>query len=536
MCYDVFISYHRDNNYFVGRLFKDLQEHYFNPFLDIKDIGSGRYDQQIYNAIDECKHFILVLSSNTLRCCWNPKDWVRKEVEFAIKKKKHIIVIQLQDFKYPLFIPDSLKPIKHLQAIFPSPETFDDSVNQVVDSLNDTNWTAYDDSVFEKNERYIRKKKFIMFICITVIFLLFLSFSYKAIKDEKVIQTCLLVRDASGVWLDTEIMSASVGDEIEYRIQVTGITCDDDPVITLDIDKSLRLVSGSLELKKISGEDVALLPDGDITEGIHIKSYTSENDVFIDFSLHVYNYDLSLSDNLLYTRMKTVNEEKVTDDYCVLEVSFIDKESNNDPLASGWGDSAGGRNVYSTVQVNDDYILGDTITFNSITDWIIGDERNFVGAIKDTGVPLNKDTIWHANEIFVTEEGTYIIRMYIHNDNPNGESAVAEDVYALFSLPTVTGRTLGVHGYIESSNALPERYWDGVTFKSNRDFYLLYVDGSATLINNGIGSADGYPLPNEIIVSQGAMIGYDKIDGRIPGGELYDATVLIKVKVIFPEE
>ena len=44
-----------------------------------------------------------------------------------------------------------------------------------------------------------------------------------------------------------------------------------------------------------------------------------------------------------------------------------------------WGDSAGGRTVYTLDEINAGK-LGDTITFNSITNGKIGDERNFVGA------------------------------------------------------------------------------------------------------------------------------------------------------------
>ncbi|MBR3180436.1 hypothetical protein IKF57_02850, partial [Candidatus Saccharibacteria bacterium] len=51
-------------------------------------------------------------------------------------------------------------------------------------------------------------------------------------------------------------------------------------------------------------------------------------------------------------------------------------------LVSAYGDSTGtkeGRPVYTIEQINKD-VLEDKITFNSITDGKIGDERNFVGA------------------------------------------------------------------------------------------------------------------------------------------------------------
>ena len=80
---------------------------------------------------------------------------------------------------------------------------------------------------------------------------------------------------------------------------------------------------------------------------------------------------------------------------------------------------------------------------------------------------------------------------------------------------------------MDSSNATPTRYWDEVTLKSNDNFYLEYVDGSAKYSNGKMGTVS---LPNDVIIS-GAMLGYDKLDGRIPGCYDYDGEVTIQVKV-----
>ena len=56
--------------------------------------------------------------------------------------------------------------------------------------------------------------------------------------------------------------------------------------------------------------------------------------------------------------------------------------SSNDidtSVGGGWGDSDGGRPSYTIGQI-DSGVLGDTITFNSISDGKIGDEKNFVAA------------------------------------------------------------------------------------------------------------------------------------------------------------
>ena len=140
-------------------------------------------------------------------------------------------------------------------------------------------------------------------------------------------------------------------------------------------------------------------------------------------------------------------------------------------LVSAWGDSSNGRPSYTISQINSG-LLGDTITFNSISDGKIGDEKNFVGAKLSSS---NTD-IWNADEINVKDGETYTIRLYVHNNSPKGYEAVAKDVKASISVPTTVGKTQTVIGYLNSSNATPNRYWDEVKLVSSEDFYLEYVD------------------------------------------------------------
>lgn len=189
---------------------------------------------------------------------------------------------------------------------------------------------------------------------------------------------------------------------------------------------------------------------------------------------------------------------------------------------NAWGDSNHGRASYTIAQVNAG-VLGDTITFNSISDGKIGDEKNFVGAklTSDTG------TTWNANEIRVTNGETYTIRIYVHNNSPKGTDKIAENVTASFSLPTTVASEQTIIGYLNSSNANPTRYWDEVKLVSDQDFFIEYVEGSAKYTNAKMGTV---ALPNEVITS-GATLGYDKLDGKIPGCYEYDGVVTIEVKV-----
>lgn len=256
--------------------------------------------------------------------------------------------------------------------------------------------------------------------------------------------------------------------------------------------------------------------------------------------------------------MKLPNKNKLTVAICIaiiLDILFI-------PITvSAWGDSDGGRPSYSLQQINED-VLGDQITFNSIeitdTDnaWYkehynkdlpqstITHEKNFVGARENTNTA--KD--WSGNDIVVEDGKEYSIRLYVHNDNPNDYNAIAENVKVAFSVPETSSKLVQVNGFIESSNAVPNKYWDYVNFQSDVPFHLEYVYGSALLENNGFASVNNiYNVPgggngpvklSDDIVdnADGTLIGFYGLDGRVPGCYKYAEYVTIRVKVVYDHD
>lgn len=200
-------------------------------------------------------------------------------------------------------------------------------------------------------------------------------------------------------------------------------------------------------------------------------------------------------------------------------------------MAYAWGDSGGGRPSYMTDEVNNG-ALGETITFNSISDnpALGGDEKNFVGARR-----VDSDSaVWNANTIAAEDGGKYYIRMYVHNDNPGGVDAVAKDTTVRFDVAEGSGTEVEMQGFITSSNASPAEYYDSVRFTSDTAFHLEYVPGSAFIENNGIAAGSGMGLSDEIVETEnGVLIGYDALDGNLPGGYPYAAYVGIEVKVVY---
>lgn len=165
----------------------------------------------------------------------------------------------------------------------------------------------------------------------------------------------------------------------------------------------------------------------------------------------------------------------------------------------------------------------DYITFNSITNnpVIGGDEKDFVG-IREVG----SNTKW-TNNMKVQNGKEYYVRMYVHNNAASNLNLVAENVVAKLNVPTTTAKNVTVQGQISASNAKPNTVWDEATFSSDNDFNLAYVAGSALFENNGMGTTK---LPDSIVNNTGAKLGYDKLDGKIPGCFQYAGYVTVKVK------
>lgn len=192
-------------------------------------------------------------------------------------------------------------------------------------------------------------------------------------------------------------------------------------------------------------------------------------------------------------------------------------------VLGGWGDSDGGRLSYTIGEINTG-ALGNQITFNSVSDGVIGNEKNFVGA-KAKSEPV--DT-WNGNSINVQDGEIYTIRLYVHNNNPKGKESIAEDVRATFILPTTVSKLHKISGCLDCSNAKPTCYWDCVTLLSDEYFYIEYIKGSARYTNSELGTVK---ISDEVIMSDGVLLGYDKFNGKIPGGYEYHGVVIIDVRV-----
>lgn len=165
------------------------------------------------------------------------------------------------------------------------------------------------------------------------------------------------------------------------------------------------------------------------------------------------------------------------------------------------------------------------VTFNSITDntQAVGDERHFYTA-NQTGVAN------YTHSLAVTDNEEVTLRIYYHNDAAANLNLVAMNSTVKMTLPTTASTDQSSVAYISATNANPTSVWDTIHLTASKPFTVEYEAGSAKLYNkvfNGASLSDS-------IVTTGAPIGYNEIDGKVPGCLNFSGYVTIKVRVHIP--
>ena len=149
---DIFISYRREGGYAMARL---LYECFHNAglsvFLDLEELRAGQFNEKLYEAIDKCENFILVLPPNGLDRCQAENDWLRLEIEHAIKQKKNIIPLMMVGFTFPSNLPLSLQALPFFNGVQSSREYFDATIKKITSMLKGVD---IDENKININERH----------------------------------------------------------------------------------------------------------------------------------------------------------------------------------------------------------------------------------------------------------------------------------------------------------------------------------------------------------------------------------------------
>lgn len=134
--YQIFISYRRDGGEQTAKvIFDRLKDLGYNVFLDVETLRSGAFNEKLYNVIEQCTDFILVLSPGALDRCDNKNDWLRLEILHALKHNKNIIPVLLRDFSFPQYIPQEIEAVKYQNGPQASIEYFDGFIKKICSSF-----------------------------------------------------------------------------------------------------------------------------------------------------------------------------------------------------------------------------------------------------------------------------------------------------------------------------------------------------------------------------------------------------------------
>lgn len=115
--YDIFISYRRSSYDTANLIATRLRSVGYSVFFDMETLRAGKFNVQLYEVIEHCKDFIVVLPPEALDRCENEDDWVRMEVCHAMKHNKNIIPIMLNGFKWPEPMPVGMEELCNYQAL-----------------------------------------------------------------------------------------------------------------------------------------------------------------------------------------------------------------------------------------------------------------------------------------------------------------------------------------------------------------------------------------------------------------------------------
>lgn len=216
---EVFISYRRVTGREIARnIYERLTLQGINTFFDYNSMRNGKFNEQIYTAIEQASDFIFIFSPHALDNCENPEDWVRLEIQHALKFNKNIVIVFTDsDIEFPENLPSSIKEITFYQGMQLSQDYYDESIAKLIGMLKSG-----------KNDKWYKKISpsvfycFIAFVIITVglIFILKKNPDKKNsyLDDAKLTAELYLPRysDINHHILDSPYFNEEVLDQFEY--------------------------------------------------------------------------------------------------------------------------------------------------------------------------------------------------------------------------------------------------------------------------------------------------------------------------------
>ena len=115
------MSYRRAVSQHLARAIAlDLRAHDYDVFLDVDTVDNGEFDRIVLKQIALRTHFLIVLSRGSLERCANQGDWLRREIEEALRLERNIVPILEEGFNFEdeaKYLPESLHDLPNFNGV-----------------------------------------------------------------------------------------------------------------------------------------------------------------------------------------------------------------------------------------------------------------------------------------------------------------------------------------------------------------------------------------------------------------------------------
>jgi hypothetical protein len=182
------------------------------------------------------------------------------------------------------------------------------------------------------------------------------------------------------------------------------------------------------------------------------------------------------------------------------------------------------------------------VTFNSIVDNpTYGDERDFLHV-----KPVEESSSKYVSSIKLIPEMTYKILVFYHNNASKSRNGVhfdgvgvAEGAYVRAEFPSYVRKDKVCYAnvYLGAQNANPRYVFNSIVFTSDSTVTLRYVPNSAKLhnfVNDNPSDSTirEFALSPEQLFGEGAPIGFDSMNGRLPGCNEYAGFITFQMLAV----
>ena len=123
----VFISYRREGGSRLARVVQmELERRGFPCFLDVDDLGAEHFDERLLQEIERAPNTVVVLAPGSLDRCRRQDDWLRREIEHALRHSRNIVPLLADGFQFPpeAEMPANLQDLQRLNGVVYSHEYF----------------------------------------------------------------------------------------------------------------------------------------------------------------------------------------------------------------------------------------------------------------------------------------------------------------------------------------------------------------------------------------------------------------------------